>query len=249
MENKIFYDCKNRKGIIIISHGMGEHQGLYKDIASFFNDNNFGVVTYDVAGHGENIVNNEPKFQDFVEELDVIVKETKKIDRNVYLLGFSMGALISSSYATTHNDINGLVVISGKYAVMKKIIIPGILFKNKKLKLNFIDNNKRHVPDETLLKDEQLLKSVKFRLLYEVLYKGLKFLNKNMTFITAPTLVLHGGSDVIVSHLESVVFYEKINTTKEIIIYPNSKHDVLFDIDSDLVKKDIVCFLNGLKKI
>lgn len=245
MENLNFYDCNSKKGIIVISHGMGEHQGLYKDTAMYFNEQGYGVITYDVLGHGQNR-QKKIKYQDLVNTLYKVVEKARKMDSRIYLLGFSMGALISSLYATKHDNISGLIVISGKYKVMKTIIIPGILLGNKTLKLNFLDVNKRHTPDESFLTDENLLKSVKFKLLYEILYKGLKQLNIHVKSIRTKTLILHGGSDLIVDHLESVQFYESLQSPKEIIIYPYSKHDLLFDIDSDLIRKDIVTFLNEI---
>ena len=45
-------NCENGKAIVLI-HGLGEHIGRYKHVASFFNRNGWNVYGYDQRGHGK----------------------------------------------------------------------------------------------------------------------------------------------------------------------------------------------------
>lgn len=244
--NVTLHEVQNQKAIVVISHGMGEHQGLYQPVINSFNEQGVGVIIYDLYGHGlNNSKDTIRSYDQFVDELSAVVKIAKTKHSNIYLLGFSMGALITNLYLISHNDVKGAIIMSGKSKTMGALLIPGMFFKNKVLKLNYSDPNKRHETDESLNHDELVLKEVRYQLLYQTLYKGLKRLNKQIKQIKTPVLILHGGSDRIVSHLESVHLFDQLETKKDIIIYPNSKHDLLFDIDKLLIIADIVHWITA----
>jgi len=55
--NAILYvpDNKPYLGVIQIIHGMAEHQGRYRELARFFTDHGYVVLTSNLKGHGSNI--------------------------------------------------------------------------------------------------------------------------------------------------------------------------------------------------
>ena len=43
---------KSDKGVLLITHGMGEHANRYSEMASFFTKEGFTVIAFDIRGHG-----------------------------------------------------------------------------------------------------------------------------------------------------------------------------------------------------
>jgi len=43
------------KATLQIVHGMQEHSGRYSEIAEYFTDRGFAVLTYDHLGHGKSV--------------------------------------------------------------------------------------------------------------------------------------------------------------------------------------------------
>lgn len=243
--NLTFNEVPNHKGIVVISHGMGEHQGLYRDVCLKLNEKGYSTAIYDLFGHGSNHPNQPLKsYRIYVDELDQAVNEVRKHHKKVFLIGFSLGAMITNLYLVDHNNVSGAIVLSGKTKPINSIILPGLLFRNKKLKLNYSDPKKRHEVDLSLNCDPVVLKEVNYQMLYQTLYQGLKKLSRSIKTITTPLLIQHGGSDEIVDSVESIQFYERLKSKKQIIIYPNSKHDLLFDVDKELVINDLVSFMD-----
>ena len=50
---KTNYFIANPKATIIISHGIAEHSGRYKELAGILNENGYDVITFDHLGHGK----------------------------------------------------------------------------------------------------------------------------------------------------------------------------------------------------
>lgn len=245
MINSTLHKAKNNNMLVIFSHGIGEHQGLYEDFKNALVGSGISVLLYDIRGHG-NSSRLEPfkTYQVFVDDLARLVKEYRVAYKQIFLIGHSFGAIISNLYASQKADIDGVVSIGYQYKILKIVRFLGFLMPFKRLKFNWSDEKSRHVKTAGEINDPLLLKYIKFRWLYQVLYKANKVIMKSKLDYQIPYLVLHGGSDKIVDPNNAYYFFEGIQSKdKHIIIYPNSYHDVLLDIDKELVYKDIILFL------
>jgi len=107
---------------IQISHGAVEHALRYEDFAKYLADNDFAVYANDHRGHGktagspENVAYLGEKsggFLQAVEDMHLLTERIKSDNPGlpVFLLGHSMGSLMSRVYASKYGgELSGLVL-------------------------------------------------------------------------------------------------------------------------------------------
>ena len=95
------WSCEDTaKGVVLISHGLGEHSGRYNHVAQAFTANHLHVYALDHIGHGES-----PGKRAFVESFNELTAGVAELrshiasehpDLPVVLIGHSMGGLIAA---------------------------------------------------------------------------------------------------------------------------------------------------------
>ena len=120
------------KGIIHISHGMGEHIGRYKWLIKNLNNDGYHVISNDHRGHGTKITDfssqgyfsnsqgSKKVSDDLVDLVDIV--NSNYPDINQYMIAHSMGSWISLSALIDNMKIDGLI-LSGSGYISKHIII------------------------------------------------------------------------------------------------------------------------------
>ena len=106
------------KGAVAVVHGMAEHRKRYAVFAQYLADHGYGVITYDLPGHGESATEEKGYFGDegwkgMIHSAVRAVNRAKKEfpDVPVALFGHSMGSMIARCYIQEHDDeINGLIL-------------------------------------------------------------------------------------------------------------------------------------------
>lgn len=98
--------------VLIVAHGwfMSKDSLAFKAIAKSF-ENNFDVITFDFRGHFKSnglysFGHNETK------DLSAIVDYAKTRYKQIYLMGFSLGSLISIDYCANNDNIEKLILVS-----------------------------------------------------------------------------------------------------------------------------------------
>lgn len=94
-------------GVIVIIHGLAEHSGRYRQTAEFLSASGWAVYACDLRAHG--LSPDPPKagrvhvdrFEDYFRDVDALIglASEKHKELPLYLLGHSMGGLISIRYA------------------------------------------------------------------------------------------------------------------------------------------------------
>ena len=125
------------KGVVQISHGVGEHAGRYKYIAKKLRKAGFDVYANDHRIHGKSaktkdylgFYDGEDYFSDAVEDMREFTEIIKKENPNkkIILLGHSMGSLLSRHYATKYGDDLEAMILSGTANFMKGLGTFGLL--------------------------------------------------------------------------------------------------------------------------
>lgn len=240
------YQANKSDTLLIFSHGIGEHQGLYTEFKDKLIEANYSVLLYDIRGHGQSAsLKGFKSYQVFIDDLETLVKQYRSVYKKIYLIGHSFGAIISNMYAQLKDNIDGVISIGYQYKVIKKVKYLGWLLPNKRLNFNWSDPNSRHVKTAEDIKDPLLLNHIEFRWLYQTLVKMNTSIKKHASKVKLPYLILHGGSDKIVDPNNACYFMSALKQAKrEVIIYPYSYHDLLLDIDKDIVIKDIIDYLD-----
>lgn len=105
---------------MIIVHGMAEHSQRYNHFANYLKDNNIGVFTFDLPGHGKTINTKDDLgyfgdkgYENIIKDIDYIVHQVKENipkDKKLILFGHSMGSIIVRKYSSLANiPIDGAI--------------------------------------------------------------------------------------------------------------------------------------------
>jgi len=110
--------------VLLVAHGFGEHSGRYQNLVAHFVPPGYAIYALDHRGHGrsdgERVMVDH--FTDYLTDLKTFFDRVhaENPDKKIYLVGHSMGASISTAYASMHQDeLAGLVLSGGGIATDK----------------------------------------------------------------------------------------------------------------------------------
>lgn len=240
------------KANIIFNHGLGESSQDYSDyLGSVFNSANYNILLYDVRGHGKSIGNKGDisNFHVWIDDLKTIINFVrKKNNLKIFLIGHSMGGIITQNYVVKYGDVDGVVISSAPVFIPshlnKYLKYPLYLFNFKKKKLNFnsfkIVNSFVRYP-----KNPYRLEYVTSRLLRNLLFLSLRYLKQKLYLYKVPVLFLYGLEDQIVSYRNGIYLFNNVlSKDKKIKIYNKTYHNLFHDIESEKILNNIIEWLD-----
>ncbi|MFY0644635.1 MAG: lysophospholipase [Bacteroidia bacterium] len=232
------------KAQIIVIHGFGEHQGRYIHVAQEFLNDGLTVYTMDLSGHGlsdgkrGDIFSMEQYLDELEELINYVLNENK--DLPLYLMGHSMGGLVSATYALKRDQtqIEGLILSSPWFRLALKpnpiqLVLAKILVK---LRINFTQNanlNVDHLSSDLRVgkayrEDELVHGKLTPRAFFEIFNHGI-WCQENASKLKIGCLVSHGSDDRIISIDGSKSFANKAGADFEIfegaMHEPHNEHD------------------------
>lgn len=105
------------KGVVALVHGLGEHTGRYAPVGKGLTDAGYGLVGFDLRGHGRSggarghYLSLNTVMRD-IEEFLVFLAQ-RYPDLPYFLYGHSLGGLLVLAFATTSNaDLKGVIATS-----------------------------------------------------------------------------------------------------------------------------------------
>lgn len=245
------HNVNNSKGTVIITHGIALHSIYYRKMAELLNEAGFSVVLYDVRGHGKSQGERGDikSIYQFTSDLYELVEQTKKVyDGPIFLLGHSMGGIITKVYATLYDNFDGTIIMSSPTSAQRLglvSLLPSFLFGSYKLKTDFTDTRLSHFPPSDNV-DPYALKHFTFRLIIQTLKVGTKHIEKCILDYKKPVLILHGSEDKLVSSQMSKHFFESIKyNDKKLVIIEGGYHNLNYDTVTEKVVEEIVSWLNN----
>ena len=195
------------------------------------------------------------KFQDYLDDVDKLVTQarTENPGLPVYVLGHSAGGVIASSYVFDRQDnIAGLVCESFAFDVglphLVQLAIEGVSHLAPHLHVFSLNNadfsrDPKHVEqmnnDPLIEKESQPAETASEMLL------AANRLKANMPKFTAPVLIIHGTADKATRPAGSQYFYDNAaSTDKTLKLYEGHYHDLLGDLDKEIVMADVLQWLD-----
>jgi len=246
------HNVTNPKGIVIITHGIALHSIYYRKMAELLNQSGYAVVLYDVRGHGKSQGKRgdiKSIFQ-FTSDLNELVDYTKKNYNGLplFLLGHSMGGMITKVYSTLYDNFDGSIILSSPSSSQRLGLfglLPVTLFGSLKIKTDFSDPRLSHFPASDNV-DPYALKYFTYRLIIQTLKKATQHIDKNIANYNKPVLVMHGSDDKLVPHSMSKDFYDSLkNNDKTIVIVEGGYHNLNDDIVTENAVESIVQWLDS----
>ena len=241
---------------IVIVPGFNSHSGYYKWTAAQFVAQNYAVYAIDLQGRGQSDGERfyVQDFNDYVSEVVQLVNIVKSEQAGlpIYVLGHSAGGVVACSYALDHqNEINGLICESFAYQVpapdFALAVLKGLSHiapHAHVLKLKNEDFSRDAQVVEMMNNDPLIAHEVQPTKTVAQMVIADERLKKEFPSITLPVLILHGTEDKATKPSGSQFFYDTTGSAdKTIKLYEGHYHDLLNDVDKEIVIADILQWL------
>lgn len=248
------------RGVVVLSHGLGEHARRYDHVAQRFGD--AGLVTYalDHRGHGRSggkrvMVRHMAEYTgDFGSLVNTATAENPGLTRIV--LGHSMGGGIVFAYGVDHPDDYDLMVLSGPAVAAQTGVNPIKILLGKAVGSLLPNLPIEDLDDTAVTRDPEMLASYRNDPLVHHgkipagIGKALLLVGDTMPqrarALTAPLLVVHGAEDRLVPASGSERLVECVGSTDvHLKVYPELYHEVFNEPERQRVLDDVTTWIEA----
>jgi alpha-beta hydrolase superfamily lysophospholipase len=248
------------KAILLIVHGLAEHSGRYMNIVNHFIPLNYAVYGIDHFGHGKSEGTRVfvDRFEDYTKPLKTYFDMIRlwQSRKPIFLVGHSMGGLISAVFLIDHqNELRG-AVLSGAAVKVPSNITPVTLIVGKMLSTLIPKFGLLGVDAEGICRDPAVVQAyvndplvyggkTTARLAAEML-KAMQFVKAQAKKITLPIMLVQGSADRLVDPAGSQMLYEAVSSAdKTIRIYDGYYHEVFNEPEHSKVLRDVEIWLEA----
>jgi carboxylesterase len=234
LDGTSFFWPGNSTGILL-THGFTATSVEVRQIAMFLQNQGFTTAGPLLPGHGKTVdAMNSVSWKDWVMAVDDLYLQLAQQCEKVFVIGESMGSLLSMEIAIRHPEIAGAMLFAPALRVPNLAIAEFIWpFKKYVFKKNV---------DESIA--WQGFNVVPLHAASQLL-KLQRHVKHNMSKMTIPTLVFQGRLDRSIDPLSAVDVLEGIGSDeKELIWLEESTHCIL--LDKQLADVESIClgFIN-----
>ena len=240
------------RGVVVIVHGFNSHSGEYGWAAEQFVAGRLAVYAPDLRGRGESdgerfFVNS---FSEWVGDVAMVVTLAKSREpaAPVFLLGHSAGGVVSCIYALEHQpELAGLICESFAHEVPAPDFALSV-FKGLShvaphahiLRLKNEDFSRDPKVVQAKNSDPLIVNEIQPTQTLAEMVRADERLRNEFPRITLPVLILHGTADKATRPSGSQRFYDTAGSTdKTLKLYEGHFHDLLNDVDKEVVMADI----------
>ncbi len=250
------------KALINLVHGFGEYCDRYDHWAMKFTKKGFVVHAIDNRGHGrsDGRRGHINSFDDFLNDLDVLIKESKKLypDLPQFIYGHSMGGNIVSNYILKRGcNFIGAVISSPwlrlTYNPSALIIFVARVMKQifpkftQKANLDVKGISHEDEVVEKYLDDSLIHEKISARMFFEI-YQAGNWVIQNAEKLRIPVLLQHGSGDKITSHKASKEFFENAKRLGKDIDYKEWEglyHELHNEVERDEIFEFVSDWINN----
>ncbi len=231
---------KSEKGVMIITHGMGEHSMRYTEMADFYTHEGYTVISFDIRGHGlsEGKRGHTPGFEFLMDDIERVYTQVMKDYPSlpIFLFGHSMGGnLVLNFLLRKPNSICGAIV-TGAYLKLGfeppkwKIILAKLsssiwptLSQPTDLELDALSRNKEVI--RKYENDELVHDRITSAFFINVHFAG-QYVIDHANEIKTPLLVMHGMEDRLTSPKGSQEFASNAGENVHLKMWEGLYHEL-----------------------
>ncbi len=248
------------KAILLVAHGISEHSGRYMNVVNHFVPAGYAVYGIDHIGHGKSDGKRVcvERFQDYTKTLKKyfdMIRGWQPI-KPIFLVGHSMGGLISSAYLLEHQDELAGAVLSGPGIKVPDNISNAVIFAGKILSVVMPKAGIIQLDAEGICRDPAVVDAyvndplvytgkITARLSAEML-KTIQHVTGSAIKIRLPIMIVQGGSDKLVDPSGAQLLYDSVSSEdKTIKIYDGLYHEVFNEPEHGQVLDDVKVWLES----
>ena len=259
---RIFFRSWRPKGraraLIVIVPGFNAHSGYYGWVAQQFVAMGLAVYAVDLRGRGNSDGERfyVKDFDDYVSDAARVVAMAKSREPGLplFLLGHSAGGIVSCLYTLEHQqEMAGLICESFAFQLPAPDFVLAV-FKG----MGHLAPHAHilHLKNETFSRDPNVVQALNDDPLVgqetqpsqtmAAMVRADERVKQGFPLITLPVLILHGTLDKNAKPAGSQLFYDTAGSTdKTLKLYEGSFHDLLNDLDKEVVMADIKGWINA----
>jgi len=246
------------RGVVTIVHGVKSHGGYYGWAAEQLVGSGLAVYALDLHGRGKSSGERLylEKIGDYLADVDALVSLAKAREPGlpVFLFGHSAGGVISCVYTLENQPkLAGLICESFAFQVAAPdfvlTLLKGLASIAPRLPVLNLKNEdfSRDPKAVQAMKDDPLVarEAQPARTVAELL-RATDRLRREFPLITLPVLILHGTADKVTRPSGSQFFFDTAGSKdKALKLYEGHSHDLLNDVDRQVVMADVKGWLNA----
>jgi acylglycerol lipase len=243
---------------VVIIPGFNAHSGYYEWVAEQFVADGLSVYAVDLRGRGNSDGERfyVEAFEDYVRDVEAVMAVVKSREPGlpILLLGHSAGGVVACLYTLDHQaELTGLICESFAHELPAPDFALAV-FKG----LSHVAPHAHilHLPNERFSRDPKVVEAMNNDPLIAhetqptqtmaAMVRADERLKKEFSQITLPVLILHGTLDKNTKPSGSQHFYDMAGSIdKTLKLYDGGFHDLLNDIDKQLVISDITSWINN----
>ncbi|TPM24790.1 alpha/beta hydrolase [Mesorhizobium sp. B2-3-3] len=244
--------------VVVICHGLNSHSGQYFWTAGQLIAKGYAVYALDLRGRGRS--DGERFFvesmADYVDDVSALVQFAKRREPGlpVFLLGHSVGGVISATYALDHQtELTGFICESFAFRVYAPDLVLAALKGLSHIAPHlhvFSLNNVDFSRDESIVAamntDPLIEKESQPTSTAAALARADERLTDEAGSIRLPILVMHGTADKATKPAGSQLFFDTVGSPdKTMKLYPGYFHDLLNDLGRDAVIEDVLGWIGA----
>ena len=242
------------KAVVLLAHGLSEHSGRYATLVEYLTTLGYAVYSWDHPGHGRSSGKRKhiDQFSDFTDVMSRYFQHVKQQQPElpIYLIGHSMGGLISASYLLEHqSDFAGVVFSSPAFEVVGGLssftlmggrvlsaLLPNLGFESLKDEFVCRDPNVRELKLQDPLFNHG---KTSIRLLVEMADEMLRVKEEAHT-LAVPMLLMQGTDDRIEDPAGTSRLHELASSEdKTLETYEDFYHELFNDPEKERVFADL----------
>jgi acylglycerol lipase len=240
------------RAVLVIVHGFNSHSGHYLWAGEQFARGGLAVYAIDLRGRGrsEGDRYHIDNIDDYTRDVDTLVEQARAEHPGlpVFLLGHSAGGVVSCVYTLDHQaKLAGLICESFAHELPAPGIalaaIKGLSHIAPNAHILKLDNNgfSRDPKVVEMLNNDPFVKDeVQPTETVAAMLRGDDRLKQHFAQITLPVFIMHGTLDSVTKPSGSQDFYAHAGSVdKTLKLYEGHFHDLLNDLDKELVLADI----------
>jgi len=240
------------RAVVVIVHGFNSHSGYYGWVADQLVSKGLAVYALDLRGRGKSDGERYyvESFREYLSDVDHVFQMAKSREPGlpIFILGHSAGGVISCVYTLENQaKLAGLICESFAFQVPAPDIALSILKglshiipHTHVLRLKKEDFSRDPKVVQALLDDPLLEDEVQPTQTVSEMVRADERLKAEFPLITLPVLIMHGTDDKVTRPEGSQAFYDAAGSKdKTLKLYEGYAHDLLNDVDKEVVMSDI----------